>query len=343
MNYRGSSRHLVRNAKSALLAAIEIYNKPGFQYRDECFVILLLNAWELYLKALISKNGGSIYYQKTRKQAYRTLSIVDSFEKAQHFFPKKIEHLPVGANLRLISTYRDNAVHFYNDSDFGIVIYSLGQTSIVNLKDLMKETFHIDLEDDISWQLMPLGLKPPIDPIAYLTKTAKTAKRDSATKQFLGTLTSSFSEIDDAGADAGRLLTVFRVALESVKKIERADLVVGVSGKNAGSEEIGPLVVTKIRDPNIAYPLRQKELLERIGNLHGRRFTSNTFQALCYKFKFKDDPRYCWKATEGVLTKYSNDLVARIKLLSDRETQDALTEYKAYTRPGGRKGTKRAA
>jgi hypothetical protein len=53
MNYRGSSRHLVKNAKSALLAAIEIYNKPGFQYRDECFVILLLNAWELFLKALL--------------------------------------------------------------------------------------------------------------------------------------------------------------------------------------------------------------------------------------------------------------------------------------------------
>jgi hypothetical protein len=62
MNYRGSSRHLIRNAKSALLAAIEIYNKPGFQYRDECFVILLLNAWELYLKALISKSKASIYY-----------------------------------------------------------------------------------------------------------------------------------------------------------------------------------------------------------------------------------------------------------------------------------------
>jgi hypothetical protein len=31
-------------------------------------VILLLNAWELYLKALISKNKASIYYPKTRNQ-----------------------------------------------------------------------------------------------------------------------------------------------------------------------------------------------------------------------------------------------------------------------------------
>jgi hypothetical protein len=54
MNYRGSYRHLLRNGKAALLAAIEIYNKPRFEYRDECFVILLLNAWELALKALLS-------------------------------------------------------------------------------------------------------------------------------------------------------------------------------------------------------------------------------------------------------------------------------------------------
>jgi len=332
MYYRGSSRHLLRNAKSALLAAIEIYNKPGFQYRDECFTILLLNAWELFLKALISRNGGSIYYPKKRNEPYRTLSLADAFAKAEKFFPKKIEYLPVRANLRLLNTYRDNAVHFYNERDFGVLIYSLGQTSIVNLKDMMREGFKLDLEDEISWQLMPLGLKPPIDPIAYISKSAKEAKQGSAAKQFLGTLVSSLSAIDDAGADAGRLLTVFKVALESVKKIEKADLVVGVVGKAGATEEIGPLVVTKIRDPNVAYPLRQKELLKAVSVLHGKRFTSNTFQALCYRFKFKEDPKYCWKAIEGVLTKYSNDLVPRIKSLSEAEVEEALAGYKAYVR-----------
>jgi hypothetical protein len=332
MNYRGSSRHLIRNAKSALLAAIEIYNKPGFQYRDECFVILLLTAWELYLKALISKNKASIYYPKKRNQPYRTLSLVDAFGKADKFFPKKIGYHPVGANLRLLSTYRDNAVHFYNERDFGVLVYSLGQTAIVNLKDLMKETFRINIEDDISWQLMPLGLKPPIDPVAYMSKSAKAAKQGSATKQFLGTLMSSINEVDEAGADTGRLLTVFKVALESVKKIEKADLVVGVAGKLAASEDVGPLVVTKIRDPNVAYPLRQRDVVKSIGTLHGKRFTSHTFQAVCHKFGFKSEPRYCWKSVEGVLTKYSNDLVPRLKGLTEEQVQEALASYKAHTK-----------
>jgi hypothetical protein len=117
-----------------------------------------------------------------------------------------------------------------NPRDFGILIYSLGQTAIVNLKDLMRDAFNMHIEDEISWQLMPLGLRPPIDPVAYISRSAKTAKQNSATKQFLGALVSSLSQIDDAGADAGRLLTVFKINLESVKKIEKADLVVGVAG-----------------------------------------------------------------------------------------------------------------
>ena len=70
MNYRGAARHLSRNAQSAMLAAIEIYNKPAFQYRDECFVILLLNAWELLLKAIVSKRGFDLYRKRRRDPTY---------------------------------------------------------------------------------------------------------------------------------------------------------------------------------------------------------------------------------------------------------------------------------
>ena len=330
MNYRGSSKHLIKNAKSAPLAAIEIYNKPGFQYRDECFVILILNAWELALKALISKHKGSIYYKKSRKEPHRTLSLVDAFTKAKPSFPKKIDSLPVGANLRLLSTFRDNAVHFYNEDGFGVLIYSLGQTAIVNLRDLMKESFRIDIGDDISWQLMPLGLRPPIDPIEYITKSAAGKHKSSATKQFLATLMASVNEIEDTGTDTGRLMTVFKIALTSIKKIEKADVIVGVAGKTSASEDVGPLLVTKIRDPNIAYPLRQKEVVEKIGTLHGKSFTSNTFQALCHQYGFKSDPTYCWRAAEGVLTKYSNDIVQRISTFSPDEVQGALHSYKSH-------------
>jgi Domain of unknown function (DUF3644) len=48
---------LVDNSLSAVLAAIEIYNKPNFSYREEAFTILIINAWELILKAKILKDA----------------------------------------------------------------------------------------------------------------------------------------------------------------------------------------------------------------------------------------------------------------------------------------------
>ena len=170
MNYRGSYRHLLNNAKAAMLAAIEIYNKPRFAYRDECFVILVLNAWELVFKALLSKNGKSVFYPKKRKQPYRTLSWQDALGRAESVFPKTMPLLPVRRNLDLLSTYRDNAVHFYNAQGFGSIVYTLAQTSVMNFRDLLYDAFNVKLEEDITWQLLPLGIKPPIDPIAYMAK-----------------------------------------------------------------------------------------------------------------------------------------------------------------------------
>ena len=121
-----------------------------FEYRDECTVILLLNAWELALKALLSKNKQSIFYPKKRNQPYRTLSWQHALSKGGKYFPKKISQSPIQQNLNLLSTYRDNAVHFYNSKDFGLILHSLAQTSIMNYRDLLKFSFQIDLTDRIN-------------------------------------------------------------------------------------------------------------------------------------------------------------------------------------------------
>jgi hypothetical protein len=43
----------MKKAIAAALSAIEVYNKPSFEYRDETFSILMINAWELMLKVRI--------------------------------------------------------------------------------------------------------------------------------------------------------------------------------------------------------------------------------------------------------------------------------------------------
>ena len=328
MNYRGSYRKLLENSKAAMIAAIEIYNKPTFRYRDECVVILLLNAWELALKALLSKNKKTIFYPKKRKQPYRTLTWQDALMSAKIYFPKDIPHLAIQRNLELLGTYRDNAVHFYNSANFALVLYALSQTCIKNFRDLLEALFGVRLENEINWQLLPLGIRPPIDVISYIS-TDKGEKKSDAVRQFLAELAEAANELKAAGEDTGRLLTVFNVKLESVKKIGDADIVVAV--ENAEGFE-GPLSVIKTQDPNITHPLRQKDVVSKVAELHGQPFTAFVFQAIVWKYKLKEKPQYCWRASEGVLTKYSHDIVALINRLTVADIDAVHKDYRAHLR-----------
>ncbi|MCI0602500.1 DUF3644 domain-containing protein [bacterium] len=330
MNYRGSYRKLLGNAKAAMVAAIEVYNKPTFPYRDECFVILLLNSWELVVKALLSKKGKSIFYQKKRKEPYRTLSLQDALPKVQSLFPQAVSFVPTRQNLDLLRTYRDNAVHFYNAKGFGSVVYALAQTSIRNFRDVVFECFGHKLEEDISWQLLPLGINPPVDVITYISGKRESGKKKSnAVIQFLSELAAATDQLKNSGEDTGRLLTIFQVKLESVKKIGDADAVVGVDKAAASS---GPLAIVRTLDPNLSHPLRSRDVIEKIGPYNGKRFTSYTFQAVAWRWKIRENQQYCWRAEEGVLTKYSNDVVSFIKNLSASDIETAVKDYGEHMR-----------
>ncbi len=240
-------------------------------------------------------------------------------------------------NLELLSTYRDNAVHFYNAKGFGSLIYALAQTSIVNFKDLVAEAFEVDLGKEITWQLLPLGMNAPLDPIEYIGgQEIEGNKNASPVRQFIAELAKATKEIRKAGEDTGRLLTVFKVKLESTKKIGSADVLVGVGAANAVE---GPLAIVKTVDPNITHPLRQTEVIEQIETLHGRRFTGHIFQAIAWKHKLKSNPTFCWQAKEGVLTRYSQDTVSYIGRLTPADLDAALKDYREYfrTRSAGRK------
>lgn len=327
MNYRGSYRRLLGNSKAAMMATIEIYNKPTFSYRDECAVILLLNAWELFLKAILSKNDESVFYPKKRRQPYRTLSWQDAFTKASALFPAQIRPLATQRNLELLGTYRDNAVHFYNAPDFGVVVHALAQTSIKNFRDLLENAFGQRLETEINWRLMPIGIEPPIDVVTYIAGRGTTPVKSSAVRQFLAELASAKEELIAAGEDTGRLMTIFNVKLESVKKIGDADVVVGVDADAGGD---GPLAFTRTLNPNKTHPLRRKEICQKLPTLHGKPFTTHVFDAIVWKHELKTKPQYCWEADEGVLIKYSHDTVAFIKRLAPADCDTAVADYKKH-------------
>ncbi len=55
------SLEMARSSKAAMLAAVELYNKTAFEYREEAFCVLIVNAWEVLLKArIVSRNNDDI-------------------------------------------------------------------------------------------------------------------------------------------------------------------------------------------------------------------------------------------------------------------------------------------
>ena len=198
----------------------------------------------------------------------------------------------------------------------------------MNYRDVLFEIFEIRLENKINWQLLPLGIRPPIDVVTYLAGQRELASA-SAVRQFLSELTKVTEEVTEAEQDTDRLLTIFDVKLESVRKIGDADIVIGIEG-NENKE--GLLAISRIQDPNKSHPLRQTEVVGQIDVLHDEQFTSYTFQAIVWKYKIKEKRQYCWQASEGVLIKYSNDILAFIKGLTAADLQATLTDYREHRR-----------
>jgi hypothetical protein len=323
MNTIGSHRALKANSIAALLASIEIYNKPKMEYRTECAAILLVNAWELLLKAILAKNKVRIFYPKKRNEEYRSLSLSDALKKSQSYFPDGVQYLPVSINIERLEVFRNNAIHYYNADGFDVLMYGLAQTSIVNFRDLMIHVFGCDIADSINISLLPLSFSAPPDPIEFLRSGE--IKKSPAVAEYMRAISEKTKQLEDAGQDTGRFLTVFKVSLQSTKKIMSADLVVAVDNSNSGVQ----VVINRSLNPNDTHPYLRRKVISEVGEfLHGIKFTTHTFEAIAFFEKIKENPRFYWRPNEGGTSHYSPELVLHIKGLTRTRIDDALEQYR---------------
>lgn len=76
-------KKIVDKSFDAFLISIENYNKPHLKNKVEVFAILIINAWELLLKAKIIKDSGdskSIFKHVKGKEEY-TISVEECVKK----------------------------------------------------------------------------------------------------------------------------------------------------------------------------------------------------------------------------------------------------------------------
>jgi hypothetical protein len=155
---------LVDKAVSACISAIEIYNKPDFKFREESFSILMVNAWELILKAKILKDNNddkdSIYFRKgaevVKSEAGNAKTI--SISKALNILESKARlNKIVTDNVRLLVDIRDESVHFVHvDAKLAEKIQAIGMGSLKNFMTLCMNWFDFDFAK-YNFYLMPVS------------------------------------------------------------------------------------------------------------------------------------------------------------------------------------------
>lgn len=173
---------LLDRSIAAMLAGIEIYNKPLFPYRVESFTMLAINSWELLFKAKrLCDNGNkltSLYVYEQKKRKNGTLSKKETVKRTssrapfthcldyliKNFFDRKLIPSEVKSNLEFLQEFRNASVHFYLRSlESAQRLQELSMATVKNYTALVQEWFGSALSD-FDFFLMPLALlNPPVE------------------------------------------------------------------------------------------------------------------------------------------------------------------------------------
>lgn len=179
---------LVEKSLDACLAALEIYNKPNFNYREESFSILMINAWELLLKARVLQiNNGDLRSieiwepilkkdgskgKRLRRKLNRsgnpmTIGLERAAELVRSIGNNGIDQRCI-ENLFLLREIRDNSIHLHNVSaGLGKRIQEVGSAAVKNFVFALENWFNMDI-DRYNIYLMPLAFHSPSEVVESL-------------------------------------------------------------------------------------------------------------------------------------------------------------------------------
>jgi hypothetical protein len=218
--------NLVKNSIAAYFAFIEIHNKPNISYRYETVTLLMMNAWELALKAYVRK------YIK-RRSIFTKDGHTISADKALDYVNEHLNSIRTNSftaikkNIEEIEKYRNGITHFYCEQ-LEPYIFMLVARSALNYVDFMKTQFSKDIMEDEGLFIMPLGFKLPFKPEDFLSKKAAKYVVSKEAKEFIKDIVNVISNLKEEGIEDSIVLG-FDIYLESVKKANNSDILAAIT------------------------------------------------------------------------------------------------------------------
>lgn len=325
---------LARRASTAASSAIAVYNQPHVPYREDALCILVVNAWELLLKAKIIKANGnrldSVFafekgaaggkrraLKRNRSGSGMTIGMTKCLDVVRQM-PDGIDDV-VRSNIEAILEIRDNSCHFMSYGE-GISdrVYRIGAASLINFFKLYRRWFNHPL---------PSSEFPPL-PLAFRTVTS--------------------ARVDvESGKDVRNLVAFLdeRIAHDTAGSEYAVAVDVDVSlSKKSGVNEIQVRLTTDPNAPEIRlseqdfkarFPLDYHTLLKRLKKqVNGIKFNSR-FNELMRELQA--DPNLCHvrlldpgkpKAgkkqfySEAILSRFATN-EAQLRLFGNIEASDA--------------------
>jgi hypothetical protein len=280
-----------------MLSAVEIYNKPAFNYREEAFAILAVNSWELLLKARILQIDGNrlsalfeyerreladgtastmLYRKKNRAGNTLTIGLFKAYDRLVNDYADTLDPA-IRKNLDILVEIRDNSVHFLNkDLDLVRSIHEISAASLKNYVSAARQWFAIDFSQYRIF-LMPLAFvsgPSVLEGVQLNTEERHVLKylkmvRDEAA--------------DDPASD-------FNVAVTIELRIKRSKDPVGVAVTLSDAPEAIPIALEE-EDIRERYPWSYDILTNRLQ----KRFVDFKVNAQYHKHRktLEKDPKLC--------------------------------------------------
>lgn len=290
---RGKSvkKLLLDSSQAALFAGIEIHNKPHIAYRYPTATILVINAWELALKAYIYKyiNRKKIYeadgkHTITFSKALVLVTADVNSKEGKNAFKA------VNENLDLLNNYRCSNVH-YIEKSLDPVIFMLLNKAVLNYDKFLKKYFQKDISKDDNLIILPIGMKLPFDPVEYLKQDYGSANND-----YVNQVIQSIRELDREQIQDS-IVIGFNVITDRVKNVKNADIIASIEN----DPDAVPLrkAVRITDDPNAPavrvepelLPLSYHELGKRVKDKRPDVKMNNKYNRAVNTVKFS--PEYC--------------------------------------------------
>jgi hypothetical protein len=258
----------VEKAEAALVAAVEVYNKPTFRYREETFALLAINAWELLLKARLLKDSANdpkairvyeprrtkagqiskkLYLKRNRAGNPLTFSLTACVIALDRNVGSRLSP-DIKSNLEALIAIRDSAAHYIHASPvLAKQVLEVASATVKNFVVLAKNWFDYDFSDTLSL-ILPLSFVRGDKEIESVVVT----RGESRLLQYLQSLASG-------DVDAG---SPFALAIRVQVKFERSKLATASKVQVTNDPDAVKVVLTE-RDVRERYPWDYKTLVNK--------------------------------------------------------------------------------